>query len=574
MAMDLMINKDQLPQHVLERFSIEKTVSVELTFGASTGGYQAGPVLIGYRIKIDGREFLKAALNDRRLKVERIENGPHHEDKSEAGSGLPTAQDLRDILEGFEGRDLGDQLAALLKRVHLHEHGTCGGDELVGAGWLPTGMSPDSPSSERIGGLISAIATAVTSSFEGLCYVPPLRDLPARYFDLSGADASWQRLFDEPRLLEKINGWLDSEQFRTKYELVISEYFSRGSLEKKLPALLMNVYGNRSFDLHPQASDRFGDVSSFVRELQDVLGDLEEEFKKLDLDQLEELVRSEPDLTERAAGIAYDLNLNGVDEETFLEHYGKFTSRSLQEMGEEEGMSFFRQHWDGVSLEGLFDFQAYDENSDHSFHSGVAAFRAWAMKQPKVIELIKRYFDPVESAKRFLDQQVKSGSNVRREILLRDKKHQTEVSLQDVGVGISQVLPVVLHAFGEKEKLIAIEQPEIHIHPALQSELGDAFIESALGDNKNTFVLETHSEHLILRLLRRIRETTESDFSSWSDSLKLACPKGIKPEDIAVLYVQPGEQGATVIQLPLTDDGDFSHPWPGGFFAERSKELF
>jgi hypothetical protein len=433
-------------------------------------------------------------------------------------------------------------------------------------------MSPDSPSSERIGGLISAIAAAITNSFEGLCYVPPLRDLPARYFDLSGADASWQRLFDEPGLLEKINGWLDSEQFRTKYELVISEYFSRGSLEKKLPALLMNVYGNRSFDLHSEASDRFGDVSSFIRGLQDVLGDLEEEFKKLDLDQLEELVRSEPDLTEKAARLAYDLNLN-EDQETFLEHYGVFTSRSVQEMGEEEGMSFFRQHWDVVSLEGLFDFQAYRGNDD-SRHYGVAAFRAWAMKQPKVIDLIERYFDPVESAKRFLDQQVKSGSNVRREILLRDKKHQTEVSLQDVGVGISQVLPVVLHAFGEKEKLIAIEQPEIHIHPALQSELGDAFIESALGDNKNTFVLETHSEHLILRLLRRIRETTESDFSSWSDSLKLACPKGIKPEDIAVLYVQPGDEGAELIELPVDANGEFTCDWPGGFFEERIKELF
>jgi hypothetical protein len=136
------------------------------------------------------------------------------------------------------------------------------------------------------------------------------------------------------------------------------------------------------------------------------------------------------------------------------------------------------------------------------------------------------------------------------------------------------VLPVVLHAFGEKEKLIAIEQPEIHIHPALQSELGDAFIESALGDNKNTFVLETHSEHLILRLLRRIRETSKSDFSSWSESLKLACPKGIKPQDIAVLYVKPGDEGAELIELPVDANGEFTCDWPGGFFEERIKELF
>jgi hypothetical protein len=146
--------------------------------------------------------------------------------------------------------------------------------------------------------------------------------------------------------------------------------------------------------------------------------------------------------------------------------------------------------------------------------------------------------------------------------------------LEEVGYGISQVLPVLIHSFGTKSKLISIEQPEIHIHPALQAELGDVFIESALGENKNTFLLETHSEHLILRLLRRIRETAEGDMEDWPEDLRKACPDGIRPEDVAVLYVEPGEEGARVIELPITPDGDFSRPWPGGFFGERSKELF
>ena len=41
-----------------------------------------------------------------------------------------------------------------------------------------------------------------------------------------------------------------------------------------------------------------------------------------------------------------------------------------------------------------------------------------------------------------------------------------------------------------------------------------------------------------------------------------------------MLYVQPGNEGAEIIELPVTEDGDFSRPWPGGFFAERSNELF
>ncbi len=69
--------------------------------------------------------------------------------------------------------------------------------------------------------------------------------------------------------------------------------------------------------------------------------------------------------------------------------------------------------------------------------------------------------------------------------------------------------------------------------------------------------------------MRRIRETTDND----------PLPEGvpaIRPEDVAVLYVQPGEgdEGAQVIEIPVTEDGDFARLWPEGFFAERSKELF
>ena len=114
--------------------------------------------------------------------------------------------------------------------------------------------------------------------------------------------------------------------------------------------------------------------------------------------------------------------------------------------------------------------------------------------------------------------------------------------------------------------MIAIEQPEIHIHPGLQAELGDLFIESALGENKNTFVLETHSEHLILRILRRIRETTDGEL-----------PKGktpIYPHDLSVIYTKPTKKGTVLFELNVTEDGEFIEKWPDGFFAERANELF
>ena len=155
---------------------------------------------------------------------------------------------------------------------------------------------------------------------------------------------------------------------------------------------------------------------------------------------------------------------------------------------------------------------------------------------------------------------------------LLDKNTGTEISLRDVGFGISQVLPIVAQAELCEKKTLLIEQPEIHLHPAHQAELGDLFIRSAKKRGNpflkrgNTFLLETHSEHLLLRILRRIRETTE-------DELPDGFP-GIRPEDVAVLYVEPGEKGARVIEIPVTEDGEFDRPWPQGFFPERAKELF
>ncbi|MBI3372911.1 MAG: AAA family ATPase [Betaproteobacteria bacterium] len=174
--------------------------------------------------------------------------------------------------------------------------------------------------------------------------------------------------------------------------------------------------------------------------------------------------------------------------------------------------------------------------------------------------------DPEESARNML--KAIRASNVDRitELVLIDQRTKTIVSHRDVGIGISQVLPVLVMAYGSKGRIVAMEQPEIHLHPALQAELGDVFIEGALGERRNTFILETHSEHLILRLLRRIRETANGGLPAGAAPLK--------PDDLAVIYVQAEQAGSRVVQIPVTAEGDFAGRWPDGFFAERAKELF
>lgn len=149
---------------------------------------------------------------------------------------------------------------------------------------------------------------------------------------------------------------------------------------------------------------------------------------------------------------------------------------------------------------------------------------------------------------------------------LIDMRTNTTVSHKDVGIGVSQILPVLATVLSLRGALIAIEQPELHLHPAIQAELADVFLDSALQRN-NTVIIETHSEVLILRILRRIRESTESEGedSPWSR---------VRPDQVCVVYVQPTDTGSRVLEIPLTNDGEFGENWPDGFFPEQSKELF
>lgn len=152
-----------------------------------------------------------------------------------------------------------------------------------------------------------------------------------------------------------------------------------------------------------------------------------------------------------------------------------------------------------------------------------------------------------------------------KKVTLVEERSGLEVMAQDIGVGISQVVPVVVAAIQQKSGVIAIEQPELHIHPAIQVELGDLFANYALEHNIQ-FLLETHSEHIILRLLRRIRESNRDG--------QTVAKRGLTKDMVAVHYIWPTEEGTKFKNLPINDNGDFECEWPRGFFDERDEELF
>ena len=129
------------------------------------------------------------------------------------------------------------------------------------------------------------------------------------------------------------------------------------------------------------------------------------------------------------------------------------------------------------------------------------------------------------------------------------------ISISHVGFGISQILPIILICLESKRRdTIIIDHPEIHLHPNAQALLADYFIE--LMKHNRRIIIETHSQYLINRLVRRTAE-----YEGLADKIN-------------ILFTRPpeGEKGATIAPLKLDGDGDISN-WPPDFFPEPDEDL-
>ena len=183
---------------------------------------------------------------------------------------------------------------------------------------------------------------------------------------------------------------------------------------------------------------------------------------------------------------------------------------------------------------------------------------------PGVEHLVDKHVDVRELSQDWIREVIAARRDQRQELSLVDTRNGTTVSPRDVGTGISQVLPILVSAFALQDHLIAIEQPEIHLHPALQAELADVFLQSAI-DGDNRFLVETHSEHLLLRIMRRMRETSAGELPDGAPA--------VRPEDVMVLFVEPDGPHSIIREMPLNERGELVKAWPGGFFEEDLNEI-
>ena len=181
------------------------------------------------------------------------------------------------------------------------------------------------------------------------------------------------------------------------------------------------------------------------------------------------------------------------------------------------------------------------------------------LRRRGLVEETNKWLNQLEIGYKLKVESVGDRSRDLFEVRLIDTRRKgnedIDIALPDVGFGISQLLPFVVQSLVSEEQIISIEQPEVHVHPKLQADLGDLLAAAIKKDRPNQFIIETHSEHLILRLQRLVRK------------------KEIKPEDVSVIYVSRGPEGAESQCLRLDEDGDFIDEWPNGFFPERLREL-
>lgn len=137
-------------------------------------------------------------------------------------------------------------------------------------------------------------------------------------------------------------------------------------------------------------------------------------------------------------------------------------------------------------------------------------------------------------------------------LIADDPRGSVKINLASMGCGISQLVPVVVQTILlPKSGCLLVEQPEIHLHPSAQADLADLFIENIRG--RRQFIIETHSEHFVLRLRRRIAEGK------------------IKPEKIGIFFVEKKRGLTRIRKLNLKPNGHFEE-WPAGFFEEGFDE--
>lgn len=253
-----------------------------------------------------------------------------------------------------------------------------------------------------------------------------------------------------------------------------------------------------------------------------------------------------------SSGIEYDVKFNGIlptemmkGDENILEILDLNLNIDVDYIGPFRILPERQFHLSGQI--NYSDTGAIGENA--YFMLGVSKLQKDDLHE-KVEEWYRQYFD---------GWALKVEDKNRPYIQILLSKDSVDVNIVDVGQGMNQALPLVVRANVKRpESIIVLEQPELHLHPAAHGDLAELFAKSAKTNNQ-VFIIETHSENILLRLRKLV---VENDF-------------GFTKDDIIIYWVGEAEnisKGQQINEITISEDGVLSD-WPEGVFTENLNEI-
>ena len=274
-------------------------------------------------------------------------------------------------------------------------------------------------------------------------------------------------------------------------------------------------------------------------------------FKKEDLDNLTPLSKD------------FHFEFDGLSIQSLSEHDNPFTDyimtlvkqafQSVQDFFSKKNMNYVGPLRANPQRYYILD----DSNSNTTFDHRSGVSLAEVLKKNKSVrDKINNWLKPFE-----LNVDVKEFKDVIHNIKVT--QNNLLLDIPDVGFGISQVLPILVEGMmAPPSATIIMEQPEIHLHPKMQAELADLFIDILQLQTKRKsrinkhLIIETHSEYIIKRIRRRMAEGL------------------ISPKDVAIYFVNPRNKehpDTAEIQLaPISEDGTIE--WPEEFYMTELED--
>ena len=211
-------------------------------------------------------------------------------------------------------------------------------------------------------------------------------------------------------------------------------------------------------------------------------------------------------------------------------------------------------HWGGSSPEDV------GQRGERTVDAVLAATRdgetrnlGYRMRRKSFQEMIAHWLDELGLIHDFSLDEIAEGTNLYR-AMVRTSSAGVPTALTDVGFGVSRVLPaLVLLYYVPEGSTVLMEQPEIHLHPSVQSGLADVMLNVAEARNVQVIV-ESHSEHLMRRLQRRVAEETASS------------------DDVKLYFIEATDGVAQASDLVLNEWGEIEN-WPDKFFGDEVGEI-